>query len=93
MVGNLQKTCQLVPDAQIVETTTKYPYQTHRIGTPQELVGMGQIMKKEELSEKACAPKEDSFWSCQDFHHLLRSKSVCAWGECYVKTRSLDHSK
>lgn len=93
MIGNLQKTCQLVPDAQIIETTTKYPYQTHRIGTPQELVGMGQIMKKEELSEKASSPKEDSFWSCQDFHHLLRSKSVCAWGECYVKTRSLDHSK
>jgi hypothetical protein len=93
MVGNLQKTCQLVPDAQIVETTTKYPYQTHRIGTPEELVGMGQVMKKEELSDRACSTKKDSYWSCQDFHHLLRSRSVCAWGECYIKTRSLDNSR
>jgi hypothetical protein len=90
MIGNLQKTCQLVPDAQIIETTTKYPYQTHRIGTPEELVGMGQVMKKDELSDKACSTKDDCYWNCQDFHHLLRSRSVCAWGECYVKTRSLD---
>ena len=28
-------------------------------------------------------------WTCDDFHHLLRSKSVCAWGECYIKKKGL----
>lgn len=94
MIGYLQQTCQLVPDSQIVETNTKYPYQTHRIGKPEELVRMGQTMKKEELTEHACVTsQQDCQWTCQDFHHLIRSKSVCAWGECYVKTKALDEGR
>lgn len=37
MIQNLQSTCQLVPDAQIVETNSKVPYQTFRVGTGYEL--------------------------------------------------------
>ena len=88
MVGYLQKTCQLVPDAQIVESEVKYPIQEYKVGSPFELVHIGKEMKKEELSADALAGGEME-WTCDDFHHLLRSRSVCAWGECYVKKKGL----
>lgn len=96
MVGYLQKTCQLVPDAQIVESKTKFPVQEYLVGSPRELVILGKMSKKEELSPNAVLDGnegrrygQEEGWSCDDFHHLLRSRHVCAWGECYVKTKSL----
>jgi hypothetical protein len=88
MVGFLQKTCQLVPDAQIIASDTKYPVQEYIVGSPVQLTIHGKEMKKEELSEDALGDGERG-WSCDDFHHLLRSKSICAWGECYVKRKGL----
>lgn len=88
MVKYLQQTCQLVPDAQIVESDVKYPAQQYKIGSPLELVRIGKEMKKEEISSDVLA-SGDSEWTCDDLHHLLRSKSVCAWGECYVKKKGL----
>jgi hypothetical protein len=85
MVGYLQKTCQLPPDAQIVESKTKFPVQEYLVGSPRELVILGKESKKEELMSS----NTDRGWSCDDVHHLLRSRNVCAWGECYVKTKSL----
>lgn len=37
MIQHLQKTCQLVSEAQIVETNSKVPFQTYRVGTGDEL--------------------------------------------------------
>ena len=98
MVGYLQQTCQLVPDAQIVQSKTKYPLQQYHVGTPVELTTIGITMKKEELSEGALVMEgikteeknTSSSWTCDDFHHLLRSRAVCAWGECYVKKKGLE---
>ncbi len=90
MIGHLQKTNQLVPDAQIVESETRYPVQKYRVGSPVELTEQGTVMKKDELSEDAMKHDIDqSEWTCDDFHHLLRSRAVCAWGECYVKKKGL----
>ncbi len=88
MIGYLQQTCQLVPDAQIVESDVKYPFQQYKVGSPFELLHLGKEMTKKELSDDALAGGENK-WTCDDFHHLLRSRSVCAWGECYVKTKRL----
>jgi hypothetical protein len=88
MVEYLQQTCQLAPDCQIVESETKYPIQEYRIGTALELVAKGKSLKKKDLSFESREGHE-KMWTCNDFHHLLRSKSVCAWGECYVKKQSL----
>ena len=71
MVSYLQDTCQLPADTQIVPTETKYPTQQWEKGTPQDLV-----------------PWEGSNREVVDvdaFAAILRSKSVCAWGECYYK--------
>jgi hypothetical protein len=73
MVGYLQETCQLVPDSEVVETETKYPTIQYRKGTPEELV-----------------PWEGSETDPIDldaFAAILRSHSVCAWGECYHKKK------
>jgi len=88
MVDYLQKTCQLVPDGQMIESDTKYPFQEYIVGSPAELTAHGKVLKKEDISEEALEGGEKG-WSCDDFHHLLKSKSVCAWGECYVKKKSL----
>jgi hypothetical protein len=71
MVGYLQETCQLVPDGQVVPTETKYPTQQFRRGGPEDLV-----------------PWEGSDRDTVDFDafaSILRTKSVCAWGECYER--------
>lgn len=88
MVDYLQKTCQLVPDGQIIESDTKYPIQEYIVGSPAELMTHGKTLKKDDLSEDALEGGKKG-WSCDDFHHLLKSKSICAWGECYVKKKSL----
>jgi hypothetical protein len=69
MVGYLQDTCQLVPDTQVIATEEKYPVQQYVCGAPKQLV-------KWEGSE------EDPI-DVDAFAEILRSKSVCAWGECY----------
>jgi hypothetical protein len=71
MVGYLQETFQLVPDGQVVATETKYPTQQFRRGGPEDLV-----------------PWEGSDRDAVDFDafaSILRTKSVCAWGECYQR--------
>jgi hypothetical protein len=79
IVGYLQETCQLPPDAQIVPTETKYPTQQWKRGGPKDLVPWGD--------------ENESIGSAQDlvdlftFASILRSKSVCAWGECYQKRK------
>lgn len=71
MVGYLQDTCQLPADTQVIPTETKYPTQQWTIGTPNDLV-----------------PWEGTDSDVIDvdaFASVLRSRSVCAWGECYHK--------
>jgi len=78
MVGYLQETCQLPPDTQIIPTETKYPAQQWKRGTPKELVPWG-----EDNGGKSDSYLLDLF----TFATILRSKSVCAWGECYHKRK------
>ncbi|CAB9501763.1 IQ calmodulin-binding motif [Seminavis robusta] len=79
MVGYLQDTCQLVPDKQVVPIVEdKYPVQQHRRGTPRELVAW---------EAAADAAAKDDVLDIDAFADVLRSKSVCAWGECYFKKK------
>ena len=89
MVDYLQRTCQLVPDAQIVQTETKYPVQTYREGTPTELVGCAKKLMEDDglLREEV---KDAGRYDIADFHRILRTKQVCAWGECYRKTKNIE---
>lgn len=76
IVGHLQTTCQLVPEKQIIATVNKYPVQQYRKGTPMELVQWEEQGKEDKESIDIDA-----------FAGILRSKSVCAWGECYHKKK------
>ena len=69
MVGFLQDTCQLVPDAQIVKGERKYPTQQYERGTPDQLV-QWEGSDQDDLDKEA-------------FSAIITSKAVCAWGECY----------
>ena len=73
MVGYLQETCQLVPDSQIVATDVRFPTQQWRRGKPEDLVPWDG-MHTDRVDTEA-------------FASILRSKSVCAWGECYHKKK------
>ena len=86
MVQYLQRTCQLVPDAQIVETNTSIPYKTYRVGTGDELVARarnGYGGKKGSVG--VTAENKDGPITLEEFHAILKSHTVCAWGECYIK--------
>jgi len=85
MIQNLQNTCQLVPGAQIVETNSKIPYQTYRVGTGVELTrrareGYGGKKGNAGVTKEGQGPV-----TLEEFHAILKSRTVCAWGECYVK--------
>jgi hypothetical protein len=73
MVEYLQDTCQLPCDSQIVPTDTKYPTQQYEQGTPKDLVPWDG--------------DDRDLMDIDAFASILRSKSVCAWGECYHKKK------
>jgi hypothetical protein len=73
MVGYLQDTCQLVPDSQVIPTDQKYPIQQYERGTPEKLI--------------VWEGTEHDPVDIDAFSSILRSKSVCAWGECYHKKK------
>ena len=73
MVQYLQDTDQLVLETQLFPTPDKaYPIQQYHRGTPDELVSW-EGSDSEPIDFEA-------------FAALLRSRAVCAWGECYRKS-------
>lgn len=72
LVGYLQDTCQLTPDTQVVPTEQKYPTQQYAVGKPTQLVQHAF---------------DANTVSVDDLAAVLRSKTVCAWGECYHKKK------
>ena len=87
MVQHLQNTCQLVPEAQIVETNSKVPYQTYRVGTGVELTKRARGGFGGKKGSAGVTKDEGGPVTLDDFHAILKSRAVCAWGECYVKKR------
>mmetsp|Transcript_27938 Transcript_27938/g.40975 ORF Transcript_27938/g.40975 Transcript_27938/m.40975 type:complete len:412 (-) Transcript_27938:47-1282(-) len=88
MIQNLQSTCQLVPDAQIVETNSKVPYQTFRVGTGSELARRAREGYGGKKGSQGVTRDGDGPVTLEDFHAILKSRTVCAWGECYIKKSS-----
>ncbi|KAL3783742.1 hypothetical protein HJC23_004861 [Cyclotella cryptica] len=88
MIQHLQNTCQLVPDAQIVETNANVPYQTYRVGDGTELTKRAREAmagKNKNAKEADDEGSRSDSVVLEDFYAILKSRSVCAWGECYVK--------
>ena len=81
MVDHLQQSCQLSPDTQVVPTETKYPIQQYRRGTPEELVQWQATDGDNSQGGKVERLDADAFAG------ILRTKSVCAWGECYRRKK------
>ena len=88
MIQHLQNTCQLVPEAQIVETNSKVPYQTYRVGTGDELVKRAREGYGGKKGSTGVTAESDGPITLEDFHAILKSRTICAWGECYVKKSS-----
>mmetsp|Transcript_25709 Transcript_25709/g.56379 ORF Transcript_25709/g.56379 Transcript_25709/m.56379 type:complete len:431 (+) Transcript_25709:148-1440(+) len=78
-VGYLQETFQLPPDTQIVPTEQKYPTQQWRRATPADLVP--------EDTNTETDNKDSNGVDLVEFAAILRTKSVCVWGECYMKIK------
>jgi hypothetical protein len=89
MVRYLQETCQLAPEKQVVPTEAKYPTQQYRRGTPEELVQWREAAEAAGTSTATPPPSADpnEVLDIDAFADVLRSKSVCAWGECYFKKK------
>ncbi|KAL7534152.1 hypothetical protein ACHAXR_005664 [Thalassiosira sp. AJA248-18] len=88
MVQHLQNTCQLVPEAQIVETNSKVPYQTYRVGTGDELTRRAREGHGGKKGSEGVTKEKEGPVTLEEFHAILKSRAVCAWGECYVKKTS-----
>ena len=88
MIQHLQSTCQLVADAQIVETNSKVPYQTFRVGTGKELIRRAREGYGGKKGQPGVTREVEGPITMEDFHAILKSRTVCAWGECYIKKTS-----
>lgn len=73
VVRNLQDTCQLPAETQIVPTEEQFPTQQWTRGSAEQLVPW-ERSATEHIDRDA-------------FSAILRTKSVCAWGECYNKKK------
>ena len=86
LIGYLQDTCQLVPDAQIIMTSHKYPLQEYIVGTPEQMIDHQQWDTNDEKNKNK-DPDVASFKgnniTVGMLSDILTSRSVCAWGECY----------
>jgi len=82
MVGYLQATYQLPPDTQIIPTDTKYPAQQWKCASPDELVPEGGVPSERAEDHHK---RNEQVVDIVEFAAILRTKSVCAWGECYHK--------
>mmetsp|Transcript_33835 Transcript_33835/g.43464 ORF Transcript_33835/g.43464 Transcript_33835/m.43464 type:complete len:330 (-) Transcript_33835:421-1410(-) len=78
-ISALQDTCQIPAERNIREDSEKYPIQKYRVISGPEMLEEAL----EELKEK-----EKEQLSLEDFSKVLRSKAVCAWGECFHRGRS-----
>jgi hypothetical protein len=89
MVQYLQDTCQLVPDAQVIPTTTKYPVQQYKKATAVDMVSHWCTVTDagKAVLQQAGDRTEQAVLDLDAFAALLRSKSVCAWGECYHRRK------
>ncbi|EED89711.1 predicted protein [Thalassiosira pseudonana CCMP1335] len=87
MIQHLQNTCQLVPDAQIVETNSKIPYQTYRVGDGAELTKRAREGYGGKKGNEGVTREKEGDVSLDEFYAILKSRTVCAWGECYVKKK------
>lgn len=87
MITHLQQTCQLVPEAQIVETASKIPYQTYRVGSGHELADRARRGYGGKKGSPGVTLEPEGDVTLEDFCAMLTSRTVCAWGECYVKRR------
>jgi hypothetical protein len=82
LVGYLQDTCQLVPDAQVVMTSHKYPLQEYVVASPEQLVDRQQWDNGDSKDGKDLSNCTNKI-TVSMLTEILSSRSVCAWGECY----------
>eukprot|EP00957_Ditylum_brightwellii_P060465 4591642-Ditylum_brightwellii.AAC.1 len=91
MIDHLQKTCQLVPDSQIIESNVSYPVREYKIGTAKELYFKARNGddggKKSKEGTVPYKDEEHKMVEEDEFYALLRTRWICAWGECYVKKK------
>ena len=73
IISWLQVSSQLTPDSQVVTSERKYPTQQYHRGTFRELL--------------VWEGTENDPIDLEAFADILRSKAVCAWGECYLRKK------
>ena len=86
LIGYLQDTCQLVPDAQIIMTSHKYPLQEYIVGSPEQMIDHQQWDVNADENKVATSDMKSLKGhniTVDMLSDILSSRSVCAWGECY----------
>jgi hypothetical protein len=87
LVGYLQDTCQLVPDAQVVATAHLYPLQQYDIASPVQLVDRYRVLYTNNNKEPTRAAEDLDHMDNEQLWDMLTSNSICVWGECYKKKK------
>ncbi len=70
-------TNQIPPEKSVSETGVEYPFVTYRQKNSADMVKLHY-----EAAKKA-VPRDDEVVSRDEFESLLKSTSICVWGECF----------
>ena len=79
-VGHLMHTCQLPGEKLVITTGNKYPAETFRQMTPEELVAKGRRLFSPD-------PHTNTEFTRAEFASLVLGPHVCAWAECFRNRR------
>jgi hypothetical protein len=93
-----QTNARLPPGPQVLATDKKYPAQQYKRGTPSELMryakedalGLEPAVDKNSVVERS---RQQKRYNVDEFGTLLRSKFICAWGECYGPKKKITQPK
>ena len=78
-LGYLMDTCQIPGEKQVITTGNKYPAETFRKTTREELMQRG----RRGLSESASGAHTETEFTRSEFVSLVLGPDICAWGECF----------
>mmetsp|Transcript_15309 Transcript_15309/g.33794 ORF Transcript_15309/g.33794 Transcript_15309/m.33794 type:complete len:90 (+) Transcript_15309:81-350(+) len=89
MLLQLLRTDQVPPVKQVTETGVKYPVKLHRRKTAAEMITDAEAKRIKNQGSNA-PPRQQpvGLYDAELFSALLRSSTVCAWGECYKSNRN-----
>ncbi|OQS01364.1 hypothetical protein ACHHYP_01166 [Achlya hypogyna] len=90
ILGHVMTTYQVPPEKRVVAVDGKsYPFQEYAIGSAHELL---QAAVQAAVKDKSLPEVPPTEFTLDEFNMLMKSKSICIWGECFSNKRRMKNN-